>query len=81
MKCFVNQSELNKHKTVHTAERPCKCLTCGKGFKNGEQLTAHKLTDDKLHLCAVCGKHFLKRSTLLIHERRHVGDKPSSKHK
>ncbi|XP_047471512.1 zinc finger protein 605-like [Penaeus chinensis] len=37
---------------------------------------SHNLEEQKLHRCALCGVTFRKKFNLLIHEKRHTGEKP-----
>lgn len=81
-KRFSNQTDLDKHMTLHTGERPHKCPVCKKGFNAKSFLKVHMLThtDEKPFKCDVCGKGFNRPSNLKAHRITHDNPKPYSCH-
>ena len=59
----------------HSALRPYKCETCGKGFKEQQKLRRHRVTHtgEKNHKCSFCGKGFGLRHNMRAHEKIHQG--------
>ncbi|XP_017162182.1 zinc finger protein 420-like [Poecilia reticulata] len=61
-------------------ERSFLCLTCGKQFKNGGNLSQHTKihSGERPHLCLTCGKTFLRKSQFMSHIQIHTGEKAFS---
>lgn len=63
----------NIHRPTHSAERPCLCDHCGKGFKNTKQLRNHRQThrtdpsNVKRHACSTCHRTFSDARQLRVH--------------
>ncbi|KLO84686.1 Uncharacterized protein LW93_4965 [Fusarium fujikuroi] len=74
-------SDMRAHKKRHSDERPCKCVTCGKGFKCPSDLTVHKKTHDENRArpfkCqeAGCDAAYMKKPHLDKHMQTHKGQK------
>eukprot|EP00058_Branchiostoma_floridae_P005591 XP_002591079.1 hypothetical protein BRAFLDRAFT_119068 [Branchiostoma floridae] len=64
--------------TGAAGEKPHKCHTCGKGFKQKADLKKHQRihTGEKPYRCEVCGKAFNVKSNLTTHTLTHSGVQP-----
>lgn len=47
LKEYTSKSSLNKHKIVHTKDRPYKCKLCPKDYQYSSSLTKHKRTHER----------------------------------
>ncbi|XP_063047023.1 zinc finger protein 287-like [Engraulis encrasicolus] len=85
-KVFTWNSNLAKHKLLHTGERPYVCRLCGKACSRSDHLsihmrihnsaTAEKKSAAKVHTCSKCGKSFPRSDALRFHLRRHEEERP-----
>ena len=77
-KVFTSLGNLQKHRLIHSNERPYTCPVCGRGFVQKSNMKSHiKIhSDEKHHVCSNCGKSFCRRTELRRHERFHSNESP-----
>lgn len=75
---FTLVGNMQKHRKLHSGERPFSCDVCGRAFGLRGNLQKHKIihTGVKLFHCGVCGKPFALRGNMQKHEIIHTGMKP-----
>lgn len=80
-KVFRFRSDMERHKIVHTKNRPfaCKFPSCGKSFKRPDALKNHLQTHNEgfPYICSApgCNLRFHKRSALQYHLLKHNDEK------
>ncbi|XP_053623258.1 zinc finger protein 675-like isoform X2 [Plodia interpunctella] len=74
---FKMKSTFKAHMRFHT--NYCVCESCGKRCRNNNQLQEHKRARHglgRIHKCAYCEYSSATKEALVIHERRHTGERP-----
>ncbi|XP_067636557.1 zinc finger protein 737-like isoform X2 [Eurosta solidaginis] len=76
-KHFKTKSVLNRHKLIHSGEKPHKCDICEKRFARAGRLREHMRTHtgEKPYKCKYCKRCFATKGALNEHLRvHHLGD-------
>ncbi|XP_071052432.1 zinc finger protein 271-like [Onthophagus taurus] len=79
LKGFTTEKYRNVHVKNHEAGRPFQCNICKKTFTLKSHLNEHikfHSESSKKFLCSECGQRFIRNDYLIIHMRRHRGEKP-----
>lgn len=68
-KSFSKNSNLTRHKEIHSSVKKYKCRSCKKRFKQKSGLYQHERLHDRVarYKCKICDKKFKQNGTLYVH--------------
>lgn len=79
-KSFCSKYNLERHKKVHTKEKPFSCKQCKKRFGRKEHLKNHMLTHNSIverpFKCSECDRTFTRKVHLQTHMISHTEENP-----
>lgn len=66
-------TELDRHSTIHTTNRPFACASCPKKFGRKDKLVRHEKTHLE-YFCPKCHLAFNRKDAMLLHMKVHEGN-------
>lgn len=72
-KLFTNKYNFQKHRLIHSGQKPFLCGECGKSFRQKNHLVDHQRihSGNRPFVCDVCSKTFSQKQNLKKHLQRH----------
>lgn len=72
-KIFTNKYNFQKHRLIHSGQKPFLCGECGKSFRQKNHLVDHQRihSGNRPFVCDVCSKTFSQKQNLKKHQQRH----------
>lgn len=77
---FISKAKFQRHRRIHTEEKPYVCVYCKETFSHHLDLRKHRDAHhifDKPFKCSYCPKTFSTKAELRGHMWRHTGEKKS----
>lgn len=72
-KIFSNKYNFQKHRLIHSGQKPFLCGECGKSFRQKNHLVDHQRihSGNRPFVCNICSKTFSQKQNLKKHQQRH----------
>ncbi|XP_055941682.1 oocyte zinc finger protein XlCOF15-like [Argiope bruennichi] len=76
----AHKGHMQRHKRIHTNERPFVCVVCHKRFNRKDHVLSHMKSHSKElpYPCQVCSHRFYTKNDMLRHFAEHFADNTSS---